>query len=145
MEILASVSHAAGQHHATVSTNGTARSLSIPPKLAGQGSSVNGGELLCLALATCYCNDLFREAASENVAIQGIEVDVHAQFGGVGEPARKIGYRATILADAPEDEVRRLAERTDRVAEVHNTLRLGMPVVLERVVIRPATARPSPD
>ena len=144
MEIRASVSNAAGQHQATVSTNGTARSLSIPPKPTGQGSSVNGGELLCLALATCYCNDLFREAARENVAIQGIEVEVEAQFGGVGEPARKIRYRATIVADALEDEVRRLAERTDRVAEVHNTLRLGMPVELESIVIRPATALPSP-
>ena len=69
---------------------------------------------------------------------------MEAQFGGVGEPARKIRYRATIVADALEDEVRRLAERTDRVAEVHNTLRLGMPVELESIVIRPATALPSP-
>ena len=31
-------------------------------KSPGRGSAVNGGEFLVLALATCYCNDLYREA-----------------------------------------------------------------------------------
>jgi hypothetical protein len=33
----------------------------------GGGSSANGGELLCLALATCYCNDVYREAKKRGI------------------------------------------------------------------------------
>lgn len=138
MEIRARVSNRLNHHEVQVSTNGSARSLQIPPKEAGSGSSVNGGEVLALALATCYCNDLYREAAPRGVAIHSVEVEVSAVFGGAGEPAREISYRVVIAADAPEAEVRRLAEHTDAVAEIHNTLRLGIPVRLETVTVRTA-------
>lgn len=58
MRITARVDNREGQHQVTLKTNGHTHSLSIPPKSRGHGSSVNGGELLFLALATCYCNDL---------------------------------------------------------------------------------------
>ena len=54
-------SHA--QHHVTLTTDAKAHSIVIAPKAEGNGSSTNGGELLLLALATCYCNDIYREAA----------------------------------------------------------------------------------
>ena len=59
MRISASV-HNSTNHLAIVETDGVERALAIPAKQSGRGSSVNGGELLMLALATCYCNDLFR-------------------------------------------------------------------------------------
>jgi hypothetical protein len=39
------------------------KSLTVPPKSDGAGSNVNDDEFLMLALATCYCNDLYRDAA----------------------------------------------------------------------------------
>lgn len=123
-------------------TNGTVRTLEIPAKRGGGGSSVNGGELLALALATCYCNDLYREAARVGIGVRSVDVHVETHFGAAGEPASRIRYRAIISADAPERAVRDLAEHTDRVAEVHNTLRLGMSVELEGVTIRPADPVP---
>lgn len=93
--------------------------------------SANGGELLALALATCFCNDVYREAAKRGITVDSVEVEVDAEFGAVGEPARQIRYRAKVQADASEDAVRQLVEHTDRVSEVHNTLRAGIAVVLE--------------
>jgi hypothetical protein len=37
----------------------------------------------------------------------------------------------TVRAVAPEDAIRDLIRHTDSVSEVQNTLRLGMPVILE--------------
>jgi len=62
MEISARVVNRHGEHEALLSTAGHEQSLQILPKQEGFGSRVNGGELLFLALATCYCNDLYREA-----------------------------------------------------------------------------------
>ena len=45
-------------------------------RAAAASSGVNRGELLFLALATCYCNDLYREA--EKLGIDVREVNVEA-------------------------------------------------------------------
>jgi len=45
-------------------------------------------------------------------------------------------YRATVAARASEDRVGELILHTDRVAEIHNTLRKGMAVELESFVAR---------
>lgn len=69
------------------------QSLSIAPKPAG-GSSVSGGELLLLALATCYCNDIYREAAKRNIKVKNIEVEVTGDSEAEGKPACNIVSRA---------------------------------------------------
>jgi uncharacterized OsmC-like protein len=129
MEIRATLQSTAAEHRAAVSTNGRASALEIPGRPGG-GSAVNGGELLCLALAICYCNDVYREAARRGVAIRGVEVEVAAEFGGRGEPARRIEYTARVDCDAPAAEIEALLRETDAVAEVHNTLRGGLAVEL---------------
>lgn len=136
MQISARVESRRDQHEVTLSTNGQSHALTIAPKPGGLGSSANGGELLALALATCYCNDLYREAAGQGIVVHAVEVQVDTQFGGAGEPARQIRYRVKVSADAPEDALRQLVEHTDRVAEVHNTLRAGIAVELESAPAR---------
>ena len=128
MEIRASVESSSGGHRAAVSTNGRSSSVAIEGRPAG-GSALNGGELLCLALATCYCNDLFREEERFGVMPRVVRVEVRAEFGAAGEPARRITYRAEIDSDAPAEAVEALLVHTDEIAEVHNTLRSGTPVV----------------
>ncbi|MFO1303620.1 MAG: hypothetical protein U1F54_07795 [Burkholderiales bacterium] len=64
IRIAARVDNARDSHQANVSTDGNARVIAIPPRAGAPGSSANGGELLCLALATCYCNDVYREAGN---------------------------------------------------------------------------------
>lgn len=130
MLVRARVENRRDRHRVILSTDGAARELAIAPKQTGSGSSANGGELLALAVATCFCNDLYREAKAEGIEVRGVEVEAVAEFGGVGEPARMIQYFALIFTDAEPELARRLAERTDRVAEIHNTLRRGIPVHL---------------
>ncbi len=132
MKICARV-ESGGEHRVTLATNGSESSLTIPPKANGRGSSANGGELLFLALATCYCNDIYREAEGRGIAVERVEVEVEGTFGAPGEPASGVTYHARVVADAPEEAIRALMEHTDTVAEIQNTLRAPTPVTLGRI------------
>lgn len=132
MRIGARVRSSPGEHDVVVRTDGRETALPLPAKGYAQGgSAVNGGELLTLAIATCYANDLFREAKAMAIAIESVDVDVEATFGGPGEPGRDIRCRAAVHADVAPERIDALLRRTDAVAEVHNTLRVGTPVALE--------------
>ena len=130
MRISATVRNAPGCHEATVRTNEAEQSLPIAAKAGGRGSAVNGGELLMLALATCYCNDLYREAGRLGIAIEGVEVEARATFAGVGLAATDISYRVDVQSPAAPDDIAALVRHTDTVAEIHNTLRSGAAVTL---------------
>jgi organic hydroperoxide reductase OsmC/OhrA len=130
MEISAIVRNAGTDHVVAVRTGSDERALSIPAKESGGGSGVNGGELLMLALATCYCNDLYREAARLGIALDAVEVEATAVFPGIGLAASDIRYRARVTSPAGAEAIAALLRQTDAVAEVHNTVRSGVPVVL---------------
>lgn len=129
MQISATVINSPGQHTVSVRTGDDVQTLSVPTKAAG-GSGVNGGEFFMLALATCYCNDLYREATRLGISLQRVEVEASATFAGVGLAASDVRYRAEIQSRGPPEAVARLLRETDAVAEVHNTLRKGVPVQL---------------
>lgn len=133
MKISATVQNGNGQHLVTVQTNANVQNLTIPPKPAGNGSAVNGGEFLFLALATCYCNDIYREAAKRGIVVESVQVQVDGEFGAEGEPARNVSYRAQVRAHASDAEIQELMRMTDRVAEIQNTLRVDTPVTLAAV------------
>lgn len=130
MDISAVVRSARPHHEVVVRTGKTIQTLSIPPKSAGDGSAVNGGEFLMLALATCYCNDLYREAARLDIPLDSVEVEATAHFPGIGLAATDIRYRARVSSPAPASAIADLLRHTDAVAEVHNTVRSGVPVAL---------------
>ena len=132
MEISAIVRHSRHGHEVAVRTGTTTQALEIPRKEGGKGSAVNGGELLMLALATCYCNDLYREAERLGVALDSVEVEASARFPGIGLAATDIRYRANVSSAAPASVIAELLRQTDAVAEVHNTVRTGVPVELVR-------------
>lgn len=128
MLIAAHVENEHQRHAVDLRTNGSCHALCVAPRSTGFGSSANGGELLCLALATCYCNDIYREAEKRNIIVLRVEVDVCAEFGTIGEPATSIRYRAKVAGRASESEIHSLMLHTDQVAEIQNTLRKGMAV-----------------
>jgi len=130
MKITAKVENSKDNYQVTLQTNDNVHSIVIPPKQAGYGSTANGGELLFLALATCYCNDIYREAAKRNIKVERVEVNVEGEFGAEGEPAKRVTYQAKVFAHASDDEIREMMKFTDTVAEIQNTLRMGTPVVL---------------
>ncbi len=127
----ARVENALQRHAVSLITNGSSRDLAVAPGSSGFGSSANGGELLCLALATCYCNDVYREAEKREMVVVRVSVEVQAEFGAAGESAKALRYRANIAARATEREIRELMMHTDRVAEIQNTLRRGIEVRFE--------------
>jgi uncharacterized OsmC-like protein len=86
MKIAARVSNTVSGHTLEVETDGRKQLIAIAPKTAGRGSSVNGGELLFAAIATCFCNDLHREAAKRGIEVQDVNVEVTGTFGNPGEP-----------------------------------------------------------
>lgn len=135
MKICASVINSIDTHSVVVSTNEKQTSLDIKPKANGRGSGVNGGELLFLSLATCYCNDIFREAENMDIAVHNLEVNVSGEFEGRGDPAKNVSFDVKISADASEDKISELLRLTDTVAEIQNTMRLGVPVTLKHTEI----------
>jgi uncharacterized OsmC-like protein len=130
MKIAARIRNSLGSHKVVLETAGTIHEISIDPKESGFGSSVNGGEALFFALATCYCNDIYREAKKRDVSVERVEVEVEGEFPAEGAPAEHVSYRASVKADADEDAIRDLMRHTDTVAEIQNSLRAGIPVEL---------------
>lgn len=128
----ASVKSKFNQHEVEVQTNADGKTISIAPKANGYGSSVNGGELLLLALATCFCNDIYREANKRNITVSSVEVICTGEFGAEGEPGSNFKYRVNVVADASAKEIEDMVNYVDSIAEVHNTLRRGVDVKLER-------------
>lgn len=135
MRFSARVENSQHNHKVTVQAGDAIQSIDIPPKETGFGSSASGGELLFLALATCYCNDIYREAAKKNINVKSVAVDVEGDFPAAGEPAKDVVYKVKVSADAGEEEIRELLKFTDTVAEVQNTLRMATPVILSEIEV----------
>jgi organic hydroperoxide reductase OsmC/OhrA len=133
MRISAEIHNQEGKHEVRLTTNDQSHSITIPPKSTGFGSSTNGGELLFLALATCYCNDIYREAEKRNIKVRSVEVTVEGEFGQPGESARNLTYRARVTAEANEEVIRSLMKQTDQIAEIQNTLRTTTPITLTQI------------
>src|SRR3954452_5803869 len=106
MEISAKVTSTPERHDVAVRTGAASQTLPVPAKTAGRGSAVNGGEFLMLALATCYCNDFYREAERLNVPVEGILVEATADFPGVGLAASNIRYKVKVSSPAPPETSR---------------------------------------
>ncbi len=131
MTITATIKNNLLQNDISVATEGNRKEIAIPSKPKGQGSLVNGGELLFLSIATCFCNDIYREASRRKINIKSIEVNVSGEFGMEGEPASNISYNVNIQSDTPKNEIIELINHVDTVAEIHNTLRKGVKVSLQ--------------
>lgn len=117
----------------TVNTDDSERKIYIPGKEIGGGSSVNGGEMLFLALATCFCNDLYREAGRRKIILSSVEVRVSGEFGNEGESVSDIVYEVKAHSSAcDQNEINDLICYVDTIAEIHNTIRKGAKVSLKQ-------------
>lgn len=130
MKVSAAIKNKFNQNEIIVQTNGDAKEIKISPKPAGYGSSVNGAELLLLSLATCFCNDIYREANKRNISVSEVEIVFTGDFGGEGESGTNFQYRVNVKSDAASEEIEELIKYTDNIAEIHNTLRKGLNITL---------------
>ena len=135
MRMSARIHSSQGEHHIKLTTGDLTSKLEIPPKPSGFGSSATGGEVLMLALATCYCNDVYREAAKMGIDVSHVDVECSAEFPAEGEPGKDMAYSTRITANASEQRIRELASQADRLAEIQNTVRSSIPVTLVQVEV----------
>jgi uncharacterized OsmC-like protein len=133
MKFSAKVENHKYHHEVSLRTGESQKSISIPPEPEGFGSSASGAEILLLALATCYCNDIYREAKKRGLEIDGVEVEVEGEFNAKGAPTTGVKYHARVRSKASKGEIQDLMVATDKVAEIQNTLRVGTPVELESI------------
>jgi len=130
LNISAAIQNSGQQNKISVQTDGKRPSITVPAKTIGNGSSVNGGELLFLAPATCACNDLYREAFSRKIELDSVSVTVSGRFGQAGETASPISYGVSIQSPHSQDEIDDLVRYVDSIAEIHNTLTKGLSLTL---------------
>jgi uncharacterized OsmC-like protein len=131
MIIVATIKNSLQQNDILVETDGNEKTIAIPARSTGHGSLVNGGELLFLSLATCFCNDIYREAGRRNIDIKSVEVTVSGEFGKEGEPIANISYTTDIQSDSPQNKITELISHVDKIAEIHDTFRKGARVILQ--------------
>lgn len=131
MKISATINSSYKSHEVLVTTDGNSKAIDLPVKAEGYGSAINGGELLLLSLATCYCNDIYREAALRGIKVHKVTVECTGGFGAAGEPGSDFNYKPMVEADADEETIADLINHVDRIAEIHKTLRQGLPVILK--------------
>ncbi len=81
-------------------------------------------------MATCFCNDIYREAEKRNIWVSGVEVVVEGEFLSEGGVASNVFYRA-MEVKASDKVLADLIEHTDKVTEIQNTLRAGINVSLK--------------
>lgn len=134
MKYSASMHNVDGKLDVVVKKGDSVSALEIAPRHDGFGSSISGGEILFLAIATCYCNDIYRESKKLGIKVDHVEVDVDGDFAGPGEPATNVACRIKVAAQASEEEIRKLVEHTDSIAEIPMSLRRGTQVAITEVI-----------
>jgi len=133
MKYSASMHNIDGKLDVLMKVGDKTNSVNIAPKQNGYGSSISGGEVLFLAIATCYCNDIYREARILGIKVDNVEVDVDGDFMAAGKPATNVTCKIKVTAQASEDEIRKLVEHTDSIAEIPMSLRRGTSVSITEI------------
>lgn len=99
-----------------------------PSGAGGGGLGFNGGQLLYMSIAACWSNDLYREAATMGIELDGVEITVDGDFPARGSGSTPITVDLVVRSSAPEDRVRELIAEVERVAEIPRSIRDGAPI-----------------
>jgi len=102
----------------------------------GGGLGFSGGQLLYLAVAACYSNDLYREAATRGIGLRRVAVTVDGDFPARGAVSTPIVVDVELDGDAPEADLAALLDEVDAIAEIPNSLRLATAVTVRDRVLR---------
>jgi uncharacterized OsmC-like protein len=87
-----------------------------------------GAHLLHLAAAGCVLNDVYREATGLGVTVDGVRVTASGDYDTATWASRGITYHVEVSSPDSADDVARLLERVDEVAEIPRAIRAGAPV-----------------
>ena len=87
-----------------------------------------GAHLLHLAAAGCVLNDLYREAAALGLELHGVRVTATGGFDPATWQSTGLGYSVEVSSDATAEQLARLLDTVDQVAEIPRAIRAGAPV-----------------
>ena len=108
-----------------------------PTASGGGGLGFNGGQLLYLSIAACWSNDLYREAATTGIELDGVEITVDGDFPARGSGSTPISVEVVVRSSAPEARVRALIAEVERVAEIPRAIRDATAIRVNASVERP--------
>jgi uncharacterized OsmC-like protein len=104
----------------------------LPHKWTAEGVAIElqftGAHLLHLSAAGCVLNDLYREAASAGVELNGALVVADGDFDAESWRSTGITYEIEIDSTANAEQIERLISAVDEVAEIPKALRAGTQV-----------------
>jgi uncharacterized OsmC-like protein len=106
-----------------------------PTAAGGGGLGFSGGQLLYMAIAACWSNDLDREAATMGIELDGVELTVDGDFPARGAGSTPITVDVVVRSSAPEAKVCELIAEVERVAEIPRSIRDGAPIEVRAEVI----------
>jgi organic hydroperoxide reductase OsmC/OhrA len=108
-----------------------------PTAAGGGGLGFNGGQLLYLSIAACWSNDLYREAATMGIELDGVEITVDGDFPARGSGSTPVSVEVVVRSSAPEARVRALIAEVERVAEIPRAIRDATAITVNASVERP--------
>ena len=109
-----------------------------PTAVGGGGLGFNGGQLLYLSIAACWSNDLYREAATMGIELDGVEITVDGDFPSRGSGSTPISVDVTVRSSEPEERIRELIAAVEVIAEIPRAIRDATPIEVTASVERPA-------
>lgn len=105
-----------------------------PAAAGGGGLGFNGGQLLYMSIAACWSNDLYREAATMGIDLDGVEITVDGDFPNRGSGSTPITVDVIVRSQAPEAKIRELIAEVERVAEIPRAIREGPSIEVRATV-----------
>ncbi|MBY8875055.1 OsmC family protein [Micromonospora sp. PLK6-60] len=112
--------------------SGAAEAIRFPHRWTPEGVTVEadftGAHLLHLAAAGCVLNDVYREARELGVRVDGVRVTASGAFDPATWASTGITYRVELRSPASDEELGRLLDRVDEVAEIPRAIRAGATV-----------------
>jgi uncharacterized OsmC-like protein len=106
--------------------------VEFPHRWTAEGVSVTtdftGAHLLHLAAAGCVINDIHREAQKLDMAVKGVRVEATGGYDPDSWQSTGIEYTVHIDSPASREDLQRLLEIVDAVAEIPRAIRAGAPV-----------------
>ena len=104
--------------------------IDLPQDEGGQGLGFSGGELLLLAIGSCYCNDLHRAAARSGISLDSIDLTVSAKWSD--KPLQLTDAHVSIRTKTAKCAVdlHQLIKQVDVATSVANSLRSGARITL---------------
>lgn len=108
------------------------QAVRFPHRWTSEGVTVEaeftGAHLLHLAAAGCVLNDIYREAGELGIRVDGVRVSAAGGFDMQTWASSGITYRVELRSSASAEDLARLLDRVDDIAEIPRAIRAGATV-----------------